>query len=422
MNDDLFERAFQAGDIEAVAGVKLYPAGRQRRGECPLCGASKGKKSGGAFSADPRAKVFKCFACGAGGDVVKLEHLLNSRVGEGLRDAAARLAGDAFAPRYRPEACLSEGYVPAQGFAANKPARPRRAVRETGPDDDGAWKIKVASQLWREARSARGTLVEVYLRVRGITGSVLDQALSLLRFHPAAYHSGPPDRPRLAPAAIGLVMAIGPAGTAMATGGVHVTYLAADGRGKSALEPAKRMWGPQGWTRADGVTRPGGVWLTRPDAGGPLIVAEGIESALSAAILSEIEGKGSCRVVATLSLGALQGGWASDQYGRVNADMPKGDPEKLAFTWPEPSDAPWGEVRICVDRDMSEIRVRCRKAGGGTWKRPLDGEARARICAGLAEQAWRAAGANAVRIWAPAPGRDFNDELRARIATGGGVG
>lgn len=33
MNDDLFERAFQAGDIEAVAGVKLYPAGRQRRGE-----------------------------------------------------------------------------------------------------------------------------------------------------------------------------------------------------------------------------------------------------------------------------------------------------------------------------------------------------------------------------------------------------
>lgn len=407
MTDDLFERAFQAADIEAVAGVKLYPAGRQRRGECPLCGASKGKKSGGAFSADPRGKVFKCFACGEGGDVVKLEHLLNSRVGESLRDAAARLAGDSF--------------VPAQGFAAAKPARLRRAVREATQDDDGAWKVEVAARLWREARPARGTLVEVYLRVRGITGSVLDQALSLLRFHPAAYHSGPMDRPRLAPAAIGLVMAIGPAGTAMATGGVHVTYLASDGRGKSALEPAKRMWGPQGWTRADGVTRPGGVWLTRPDASGPLIVAEGIESALSAAILSEIEGRGACRVVATLSLGALQGGWASDQWGRVNADMPKGDPEKPAFTWPEPSDAPWGEVRICVDRDMSVITVKCRKAGGGTWKRPLDAEARAQVCAGLAEQAWRAAGANAVRIWAPAPGRDFNDELRARIATGGGV-
>ncbi|HCW48981.1 MAG TPA: hypothetical protein DGP25_02760 [Brevundimonas sp.] len=76
-------------------------------------------------------------------------------------------------------------------------------------------------------------------------------------------------------------------------------------------------------------------------------------------------------------------------------------------------------MRICIDRDMREIRVKARKATGGTWKRPLDAETRARICAGLAEQAWREAGAHAVRIWAPAPGRDFNDELRARLAARG---
>ena len=412
MSDDLFARAFADADIEAVAGVKLYRAGRQMRGECPLCGASKGKKSGGAFSVETRAKVFKCFACGEGGDVVKLEHLLNGRVGEGLRDAAARLAGDAF--------------VPAQGFATSKPARPRRVVERHDRDEaSDAWKLETAARLWREARPARGTLVETYLRARGITGRVLDAALELLRFNPRAYHSGPQDRPRIAAAMVGLVVAIGPAGTAMATGGVHVTYLTADGRSKSSLEPAKRMWGPQGWTRADGVVRPGGLWLTRPDSPGPLIVAEGIESALSAAVLSLIEDGEACRVVATLSLGALQGGWATDAWGRVNPDAPAADPEKPAFIWPEPVDAPFGEVRICVDRDMSEIKVKARKAGGGTWKRPIGPEIRARVCAGLAEQAWRRSlgegRAHDVRIWAPGPGRDFNDELRARIAAGGGV-
>ena len=402
MSDDLFERAFAAADIEAVAGVKLFRAGRQMRGECPLCGASKGKKAGGAFSVETRSKVFKCFACNEGGDVIKLEHLLHGTGAEGLRDAAARLAG--------------ENFVPAQGFAQAKPERPRRAVRpQPDIEADERWKTELAARLWREAKPARGTLVETYLRARGITGRVLDLALGLLRFHPRAYHSGRLDRPRTAGAMIGLVMVIGPAGTAMATGGVHVTYLSADGRAKAGLEPAKRMWGPQGWTRADGVTRPGGVWLTPPTGEGPLIVAEGIESSLSAAILAGEP----CRAAAALSLGALQGGWASDRFGRVNPDAPAGDPEKPAFTWPEPACAPWGEVRICIDRDMSEIRVKARKATGGTWRRPLDAETRARICAGLAEQAWRKAGAHAVRIWAPAPGRDFNDELRARLAARG---
>lgn len=140
MSDDLFERAFAVADIEAVAGVKLYRAGRQMRGECPLCGASKGKKAGGAFSVETRSKVFKCFACNEGGDVIKLEHLLNGRGGEGLRDAAARLAGETF--------------VPAQGFAQVKAERPRRAVRQHAEvEADDQWKAEMASRLWREPTS-----------------------------------------------------------------------------------------------------------------------------------------------------------------------------------------------------------------------------------------------------------------------------
>ena len=41
---ELFARAREA-DLEAVAGVRLFRAGRRLRGECPLCGASKGKKA-----------------------------------------------------------------------------------------------------------------------------------------------------------------------------------------------------------------------------------------------------------------------------------------------------------------------------------------------------------------------------------------
>jgi hypothetical protein len=84
------------------------------------------------------------------------------------------------------------------------------------------------------------------------------------------------------------------------------------------------------------------------DAGapGPLIVGEGIESTLSA---MQLYGK-PCRGVATLSLGALQGGWVLDRFGRLDPAAPAADPERPAFTWPGQD-----EVLIAVDRDMKPI-------------------------------------------------------------------
>jgi hypothetical protein len=114
-------------------------------------------------------------------------------------------------------------------------------------------------------------------------------------------------------------------------------------------------------------------------------------------------------VLAALSLGRLQGGWLLDQYGRLAADTPEADPASPALTWPGVR-----EVIIAVDRDMKPVTVKARRATGGTYERELDGEMRARICAGLAEQAWRRAGANRVRTIAPPAGMDFNDELMAR--------
>ncbi|HZR87874.1 MAG TPA: CHC2 zinc finger domain-containing protein [Bradyrhizobium sp.] len=375
----LFERAREA-DIKAVAGVKLYRSGRRMRGPCPLCGASEKKRADGAFSVDPHARLFKCFACLKGGDVIDLEQLLN---GGTAREAAERLVGAA----------------PA-AVARSLPARSApETVAPTAPN------AEAAARTWRQSQPARGTLVANYLASRGIVGAVAAAALQRLRFHPNAYWGEDERGQRIwLPAMVAMVRA--PEGP---TGGVHLTYLAPGGAGKTTRSPAKRMLGAQ---RRDGCA--GGVWLSDPTSKRPLLVGEGIESTLSAA---QLMGQ-PFRMLATLSLGALQGVWLPDKWGRIDPDCVALDDARPPLTWPEPSDAPWGEVLIAVDRDMKPIKVKCRRAGGGSYDRWLSAEERARICAGLAEQAWRKAGANAVRSIAPGPGRDFNDELRARTVGG----
>jgi hypothetical protein len=113
-----------------------------------------------------------------------------------------------------------------------------------------------AFACWREAQPIGGTLAERYLRGRGIACPLPET----LRFHPACWH----------PAAKRL-----PALVAMVEGAdrfaVHRTYLAEPGR-KAEIEPAKAMLG----TVAGGAVR-------LADAAGQLVVAEGIETALSLA-------------------------------------------------------------------------------------------------------------------------------------------
>ncbi|RFU11555.1 hypothetical protein DZD18_16105 [Rhodobacteraceae bacterium W635] len=112
-----------------------------------------------------------------------------------------------------------------------------------------------AKQLWSHARPIAGTIAETYLRGRGITCALPET----MRFHPDCSH---PTSDRL-PAMVALVQG----GASYA---VHRTYLRCDGSGKAAVEPAKTMLGG-----AQG----GAVRLS--DGQGKLVVAEGIETALS---------------------------------------------------------------------------------------------------------------------------------------------
>jgi phage/plasmid primase-like uncharacterized protein len=115
-----------------------------------------------------------------------------------------------------------------------------------------------AKRLWEEAQPITGTIAETYLRGRGITCELPET----LRFHGACWHG--PTAKRW-PAMVGAVQGANlPA--------VHRTYLRPDGSGKADIDPPKAMLG---------AVTGGAVRLA--DGLGPLVVAEGIETALSLA-------------------------------------------------------------------------------------------------------------------------------------------
>ena len=130
------------------------------------------------------------------------------------------------------------------------------AQREAERRAEALKRAEQAKRLWQEARPIAGTPAEAYLRGRGITCELP----RTLRFHGQAWH-GP--TARRYPAMVAAVQGSGAAA-------VHRTFLRADGSGKADIEGDKL---------ALGGTQGGAVRLS--DGPSRLVVAEGIESALS---------------------------------------------------------------------------------------------------------------------------------------------
>jgi len=114
---------------------------------------------------------------------------------------------------------------------------------------------KQARELWACARSTVGTIGEAYIRARGIT-CALPYSIRYIGncWHPTAKRH---------PALVSYIR--GADGFA-----VHRTYINTDGSGKADVTPAKAMLGP---------ALGGAVRVS--DGPGRLVVAEGIETALS---------------------------------------------------------------------------------------------------------------------------------------------
>lgn len=136
-----------------------------------------------------------------------------------------------------------------------------------------ARKTALAVAMWGEAVPLDGTPAEAYLRARHVLArwraGTMPEGGAQLRFHPRVRH---PEAEGLHPVLLALVR--------RATDGepvaVHRTYLRPDGSGKAALDPPKASFGPV----AGGV-----VMLHAAPVSGPLVLAEGIETALSASVL-----------------------------------------------------------------------------------------------------------------------------------------
>jgi putative DNA primase/helicase len=115
-----------------------------------------------------------------------------------------------------------------------------------------------ALQIWSVSVPAIGTLVETYLKARGITVPIP----STIRFHPNLRHGSG----AWLPAMVALVTR----GQDDEPVGILRTFLAEDGKGKAKCSPDKMMLG-----------RCGGGAVRLGDAGGSLMVGEGIETCLS---------------------------------------------------------------------------------------------------------------------------------------------
>jgi putative DNA primase/helicase len=117
-----------------------------------------------------------------------------------------------------------------------------------------------ARELWIQAAAAKGTLVDIYLRSRGIVAPIPPtlRFLSLVRHSPSN---------QLLPAMIAAVT-VWPERRPCA---VHRTFLARDGNGKAAVDTPRMTLGP---------CRRGAVRLA--EATDKLMVGEGIETVLAA--------------------------------------------------------------------------------------------------------------------------------------------
>jgi hypothetical protein len=116
-----------------------------------------------------------------------------------------------------------------------------------------------ALKLWNVSFPAENTVVETYLRSRGLTAAIPQD----IRLLPGHRHS-PSDR--LYPVMLAAIRCW-PSKNIVA---VHRTWILPDGSGKAPLEPQKMMLGP---------TSGGAVQLSTPAA--KMVIAEGLETAMS---------------------------------------------------------------------------------------------------------------------------------------------
>lgn len=214
-------------------GVVLKPRQRDFFGLCPFH-----SEDTSSFTVNDDKGFFHCFGCGAHGD---LFGWLRQKRHLSLPEAVEFLEGPISAPLAPPSAVDLR----------------QREERRRKEEDEREQSIQWARQQWAKAIPAPGTLVQIYLRRRGIT---LIPPPSL-RFLPRCRHSFTDS---VHPAMIAAVQDVN-----RRVVGIHRTFLTRDGY-KADLKPNKMM-----------AAQTSGCAVRFAPPAPTLCIAEGIETALS---------------------------------------------------------------------------------------------------------------------------------------------
>lgn len=342
------------GQLSAV--LDRYCAGWVRRGQTAFL-APKSKRDLGSWQlhlAGAKAGGWTRYSQGVSGDVIDL--LAYVATGNARDRRAGFAEARAFLGLARRESADDAQARRQAALRREREAR-ERADREAAEAVDRQRYAAASVELWRRAVSAAGSPVEAYLAGRAID---LTPPASL-RFRPRAWHA---ETRTMLPAMVGLVQE-GPSGRPT---GVHLTYLVIGESGatkadvtKADVAPAKRMVG---------VTRGGHVRLG--PAGAELIVAEGIETALSVMAATD-------RVV-----------WAALSLGNLDAALPEAVRAVVLAVDMDEAFRQLGRAERRAARPAADPEVQVRRAVAAHAQRGL-----------------------AVRIARPPKGFDFNDWMRA---------
>lgn len=344
------------------ADVSLTKQGREWAGLCPF---HHDTKLGSFFANDDKA-IFKCFACGASGDVLEY---VTRRTGRRFVDVLSELERDA-----------GIDFTDAKAKAVADDAR-RKRERQALRDADR--RRGNAQALWIEARPLRGSPAQSYLERRGIDFAKLGRFPGAIRFRDELMCG---EAGRALPAMVTAIQATD--GTFL---GVHRTWLAFDGRGwaKAKLDKPKMVLGDFA-----GGAMP--IWkgthrvpLQRVPAGMVIALSEGIEDALSVAMATP-----DLRVLAAVSL---------DNIGNVALPVQAGDLVILGQRDGDVRQARAAAALAAGDAEEAEKHEKVARQIAGQLERAIGAQqAKAR----------EAGSSRAVRVAWPAPGfKDFNDEL-----------
>lgn len=258
MRDDPRLLAAKAMPIDEVAGMLLIGglkrAGREMVGPCPACGGND------RFSINAEKGMYNCRSCG-GGDVVKLVQIT---LGCEFKEALNYLQGDA-------DVKIDPAEVARRKQQSEAQARKRNDEAETYRQNA----IRDAKRIWKSADPVfLGPLFD-YFKIRGIEMSYMPKCFRYLENHDfidrgKVVHSGPC-----------MITAVQrPDGQLSA---IHQTWLDMDNvSGKVALVDGDDKSLPSKKVR--GSKKGGAIRLTSTRQSKTLVMGEGIETTLTAAI------------------------------------------------------------------------------------------------------------------------------------------